>query len=151
MLPPRAGPLDGIIGKVGKIAGTPLNEGKKKFAQMQAGDYSPETIRAYITDLTDRYPVVVFTWPGCPYCVKARRLLAEVGANYHTVELDKSHSLGKAIRAELGQMTNRTSMPNIFIGGKSYGGCNDGPGLVSLIDEGIIIPLLQRAGGLNAY
>ena len=46
------------------------------------------------------------------------------------------------------QMTNRTSMPNIFIRGKSYGGCNDGPGVVTLQNQGKLNPLLKQAGAL---
>lgn len=46
------------------------------------------------------------------------------------------------------QMTNRTSMPNIFIKGKSYGGCNDGPGVTTLDNQGQLIPILKQAGAL---
>lgn len=46
------------------------------------------------------------------------------------------------------QMTNRTSMPNIFIKGKSYGGCNDGPGVTTLDNQGELVPLLKQAGAL---
>ena len=46
------------------------------------------------------------------------------------------------------QLTNRTSVPNIFIEGKSYGGMNDGPGISSLHGTGELVPLLQRAGAL---
>lgn len=41
------------------------------------------------------------------------------------------------------QLTGRTSMPNIFIGGNSIGGCNDGtPGLMPLIASGELELLL---------
>lgn len=46
------------------------------------------------------------------------------------------------------QMTNRTSMPNIFIKGKSIGGCNDGPGVMTLKREGKLEPMLRQAGAL---
>ena len=39
-------------------------------------------------------------------------------------------------------------MPNIFIQGKSYGGCNDGPGVVTLQNQGKLNPLLKQAGAL---
>ena len=45
-------------------------------------------------------------------------------------------SEGYQLRAELGALTGRTSMPNVFIAGESIGGCNDGtPGLMPLIAE----------------
>ena len=41
-----------------------------------------------------------------------------------------------ALRAELAERTGRTSVPNIFIAGEGIGGCNDGPGLLTLQKEG---------------
>lgn len=41
------------------------------------------------------------------------------------VELDERQD-GNAIRYELSQMTGRTSVPQIWIGGEFVGGCNDG-------------------------
>ena len=46
------------------------------------------------------------------------------------------------------QLTNRTSVPNVFIGGKSYGGMNDGPGISKLHEKGELVPLLRQAGVL---
>lgn len=41
------------------------------------------------------------------------------------VELDERQD-GNAIRYELSQMTGRTSVPQIWIGGEFVGGCDDG-------------------------
>ncbi len=46
------------------------------------------------------------------------------------------------------QMTNRTSVPNVFIAGTSYGGCNDGPGIATLHSQNKLVGLLQQAGAL---
>ena len=46
------------------------------------------------------------------------------------------------------QRTNRTSMPNIWIRQKPIGGCNDGPGLLTLDRKGQLRPMLQSAGAL---
>ena len=55
----------------------------------------------------------------------------------------------KFVTCELAvQITNRTSMPNVFIQGKSYGGCNDGPGVVTLQNQGKLDSLLKQAGAL---
>ena len=45
---------------------------------------------------------------------------------------------GYALRAELGKMTGRTSVPAIFVGGEFAGGCNDGGlgGIMSLDSQG---------------
>lgn len=45
-------------------------------------------------------------------------------------------------------MTGRATVPHIFIKGKSYGGCMDGPGLVPLYEEGRLQELLKKAGAL---
>lgn len=46
------------------------------------------------------------------------------------------------------QRTERTSMPNIFIEGQSIGGCNDGPGLMTLKRNGKLEGMLKTAGAL---
>lgn len=45
-------------------------------------------------------------------------------------------------------MTDRTSVPNIFIAGENVGGCNDGPGVMTLHGQGKLVPKLQAAGAL---
>jgi glutaredoxin-related protein len=45
-------------------------------------------------------------------------------------------------------MTDRTSMPSVWIGGSFVGGCNDGPGVVPLSKEGKLVPMLKQAGAL---
>lgn len=137
----RAGPVE-------KFVTGPFKEGKKNSAMQQAGDYDRQAIQARIQQITTDNEVVVFSWRSCPFCVKAKNLLTELGAEFEAFELDQSTPEGKAIRAELGQMTNRTSMPNCFIGGKSYGGCNDGPGLQTLHKEGKLISMLKGVGAL---
>jgi len=57
---------------------------------------------------------------------------------------------GKQIRAVLAERTRRTSMPNIFIGGQGVGGCNDGPGIMTLQKQGELVPMLQKAGAMAA-
>lgn len=48
----------------------------------------------------------------------------------------------------LAQMTDRTSMPSIWISGSLVGGCNDGPGVVPLHQQGKLVQLLQGAGAV---
>jgi len=55
---------------------------------------------------------------------------------------------GKALRAQLGVMTGRTSVPNIWIAGEGIGGCNDGPGIMTLEKEGKLDGMLKAAGVL---
>ncbi len=55
---------------------------------------------------------------------------------------------GYALRAELAARTGRTSVPNIWIKGESIGGCNDGPGILTLQASGELLPKLKAAGAL---
>ena len=58
---------------------------------------------------------------------------------------------GPALRAELGELTGRTSVPAVWIRGAGFvGGCNDGPmgGVNSLDQKGELKPLLEAAGAL---
>lgn len=48
----------------------------------------------------------------------------------------------------LRRLTNRTSVPNIFIGGQGVGGCNDGPGVATLQAQGKLGPMLKAVGAL---
>lgn len=51
-------------------------------------------------------------------------------------------------RARQRRMTERSSVPQVFIAGKFVGGCNDGPGVATLQDKGELVPMLQAAGAL---
>lgn len=64
------------------------------------------------------------------------------------VELDILEE-GKAIRAELGSMIGRTSVPAIWINGIFIGGCNDGGekgGLLTMDKSGELDVLLREVG-----
>lgn len=63
------------------------------------------------------------------------------------MELDQVDD-GKALRAELGQLVGRTSVPAIWIANEFVGGCNDGPGLLTLESKGQLDDMLAAAGAL---
>jgi glutaredoxin 3 len=48
---------------------------------------------------------MVFSWSGCPFCKNAKALLSDMGAKYTALELDTMGAEGKAIRAELAQVS----------------------------------------------
>ena len=90
-----------------------------------------------------------------PFCTEAKKILQDTGASIKVIELGKEWvpgllpAEGAAIRAELGQMTGQTSMPHIFIGGKSIGGLATGtPGLKSLLKSDTLRQKLLDAGAL---
>ena len=60
---------------------------------------------------------------------------------------------GKAIRAEMGTMLGRTSVPAIWINGVFIGGCNDGPtseynGINNLNSRNKLDGMLKSAGAI---
>jgi glutaredoxin 3 len=79
----------------------------------------------------------VYTQPWCPYCARAVALLRSKGVAFH--EIDAGH--GTREREEATRRSGgRTTMPQIFIGGRHIGGCDD---LVALDRAGKLDPLLQ--------
>lgn len=66
--------------------------------------------------------VVIYTKPGCPYCIRALALLDRKGANYQ--EIVASNDPEK--KAEMVQRSGgRMTFPQIFIGDKHVGGSDD--------------------------
>lgn len=131
------------------ILKSPLNEGKKRFFRMLAGSYDEAAVNKKIQDLVTDNKVVVFSWSVCPFAQRAQRVLREAGAKFVAIELDQVPD-GKAIKAELGFLTGRTSVPSVWIQGECIGGCNDGsPGLLPLKESGRLESLLREAGSLS--
>jgi glutaredoxin-like protein len=62
----------------------------------------------------------LFTKPGCPFCQKAKELLAQHGFEYEEIVLGKDATL-----ASLKAVTSRDTVPQVFIGGKHIGGSDD--------------------------
>jgi glutaredoxin 3 len=79
--------------------------------------------------------VTVYSSDFCPYCQRAKALLKERGAVFEEIVVD-----GKPdVRARMTEMTGRTSVPQIFIGERHVGGCDD---LHALDARGELAPLL---------
>uniref|UniRef100_A0A7N0TNR4 Glutaredoxin domain-containing protein n=1 Tax=Kalanchoe fedtschenkoi TaxID=63787 RepID=A0A7N0TNR4_KALFE len=97
-------------------------------------------------DLVATNPVVVFSKSYCPYCARVKKLLAELGATFKAVELD-IESDGGEIQAALAEWTKQRTVPNVFIGGKHIGGCDD---TVALNSQGKLVLLLKEAGAIAA-
>jgi len=123
---------------------------KQTVADLVAGEYDREARGESIRSFIAEAPVAMYSFTTCPFCRKAKDYLEEQSIPYEAVELDMlPGNEGNEIRAELGRMTKRTSVPSIFIGGEYIGGCNDGPGLLPLARENGgdgLNTLLKKAG-----
>lgn len=81
--------------------------------------------------------VTIYSSDYCPYCSRAKALLTQRGAQFEEIVVD-----GKAdLRAKMTQLTGRTSVPQIFIGERHVGGCDD---LHALDAKGGLAPLLAQ-------
>jgi len=77
--------------------------------------------------------VVVYSSDYCPYCMRAKSLLGSKKIAFDEIKVD-----GKPqVRAEMAQKAGRTSVPQIWIGDRNVGGCDD-------------LFALERAGKLDA-
>ena len=73
---------------------------------------------------------------ACPFCQSAERLLEQKGASIEKVRVD----LEPARRAEMMKKSGRRTVPQIWIGERHVGGCDD---LYALDREGGLDPLLK--------
>lgn len=82
--------------------------------------------------------IEIYTQAWCPYCSRAVGLLQKKGVPFQ--EIDAPH--GSAERKSATQRSGSSTMPQIFIDGRSIGGCDD---LVALERAGKLDPLLAAA------
>lgn len=84
--------------------------------------------------------VRMYTTGTCPYCIRAKALLAQRGVQaIDEIRVD----LDPAQRDRMVQATGRRTVPQIYIGDTHVGGCDD---LVALDQRGALLPLLAAAG-----
>ncbi|KAF9150469.1 hypothetical protein BG015_007734 [Linnemannia schmuckeri] len=84
--------------------------------------------------------IVVFSKSYCPYCTKAKNLLAQHEVKVFILELDNIDD-GAAIQAYLQTLTGQRTVPNIFISQNHIGGCDD---LFKLEKSGQLKTLLAK-------
>lgn len=65
--------------------------------------------------------IVMYSGEQCGYCVRARRLLEKKGVTFREIKVDQSPEL----RAEMEQLSQRRTIPQIFIHGQHIGGFDD--------------------------
>ena len=81
--------------------------------------------------------VEIYVKTTCPYCWRAKHLLDSKGVEYKEISVD----FGGPERQTMIQRANgRTTVPQIFIDGRHFGGCDD---LVALDRAGGLKPLLE--------
>lgn len=84
-------------------------------------------------------PVKMYSTATCPFCLRAKALLSQRGVEHiDEIRIDER----PAERAAMIGLTQRYTVPQIFIGGVHVGGCDD---LMALDAQGGLAPLLAGA------
>lgn len=79
-------------------------------------------------------PVRLYTTPICPYCVRAKSLLAKKGVAFVEIDIFMDEAARAKMLADSG---GARTVPQIFIGDTHVGGCDE-------------LHALEKAGKLDA-
>ncbi len=82
-------------------------------------------------------PITIYTTSLCPYCAMAKRLLQQKGAAFSEIDVGANPALRESMRVKSG---GRHTVPQIWIGERHVGGCDD---LYELDSGGQLDPLLR--------
>ncbi len=80
--------------------------------------------------------VLMYATAACPFCQSAERLLLAKGVTIEKIRVD----LQPERRAEMTKKSGRHTVPQIWIGERHVGGCDD---LYALDRQGELDPLLE--------
>ncbi|HEY5962040.1 MAG TPA: glutaredoxin 3 [Polyangiaceae bacterium] len=83
-------------------------------------------------------PVIIYTTSVCPYCIRAKQHLTKKGVKFREIDVSSDPETRDYLVKASGQRT----VPQIFVGGKSIGGCDD---MLALDRAGKLDGLLQEA------
>ncbi len=103
---------DGVVSKM-------FIEPEKEGDPFEVSD--ADTMLKYINpQWQDQPSVSLFTKPGCPFCAKAKQALQDKGIKYEEIVLGKD-----ATTVSVRAITGKTSVPQVFIGGRYIGGSEE--------------------------
>ncbi|KAH8950056.1 hypothetical protein BDL97_10G064000 [Sphagnum fallax] len=98
-------------------------------------------LEKWIKETNSSEPVVVWSKTYCPYSIRVKKLFDKLGYNFQAVELDEIAEEG--LQDALERVSGLSTVPNVYIGGKHIGGCDD---TVTLHMRSELVPLLTAAG-----
>lgn len=82
--------------------------------------------------------IQIYSKSYCPFCGRAIELLKIKGVSYTLIDVTDDHGLEK----EMCQRSGRSTVPQIFIGNRHIGGCDE---LFALDEQGSLDPLLAQS------
>ncbi len=87
--------------------------------------------------VTNMASITIYTKPTCPYCVAAKALLRQKGAEFDEINIEGD----RTAVMRLSRRSGRHTVPQIYIGEYHVGGFTD---LKALEDDGRLDPLLNE-------
>ena len=66
-------------------------------------------------------PITIYTTAWCGYCQRAKRLLQEKNLAFTEIDVDNTPGM----REEMMTRSGRRTVPQVFIGTRHVGGCDD--------------------------
>ena len=82
--------------------------------------------------------IVIYVTGWCPYCERARALLSKKSLAFREIDVND----GPKLREEMIARSGRRTVPQVFIGEKHVGGCDDllaldGTGELDRLTQGV--------------
>lgn len=77
-----------------------------------------------VEEMTKKHKVVVFAKTYCPYCAQVNELFKDLQVDSQIFNLDELAD-GEDVQDALMDVTGRRTVPQVFIGSKFVGGCDD--------------------------
>jgi glutathione S-transferase len=75
--------------------------------------------------------ITLYELPGCPYCAKVVNKLEELGLEYDTIEVPRSHSA----RTEVKEVSGQTGVPVIIDEANDVDGMAESDDIVAFLEE----------------
>jgi glutaredoxin 3 len=88
-------------------------------------------------------PITLYLTGWCPYCQRAKALLNSKQLVFNEIDVDEDPKL----RQEMTARSGRRTVPQIFIGERHVGGCDD---LIALEGSGELDQLVSNLSGQGA-
>ncbi|KLO20604.1 thioredoxin-like protein [Schizopora paradoxa] len=117
------------------------NPNKPLGLNMYAGEMDTA---AWLAEMENDPPLIVFSKTTCPYSKKAKELLGslDISPPPKIIEVDLRSDTG-AMKSLLTRLTKHATFPNVILSGKSLGGYDT---IQEMHDEGRLVPLFEEKG-----
>ncbi|XP_047164332.1 glutaredoxin-C3 [Vigna umbellata] len=99
------------------------------------------SVSAFVQNAIYSNRITVFSKSYCPYCLRAKRILAELNEKPFVVELDLRED-GYEIQSVILDLIGRRTVPQVFVNGKHIGGSDD---LSAAVQSGELQKLLSAS------